>query len=263
VVGTTVNEVNLVEQAPRSGILWSGSTTVRIRPWQYEPSRAFLLIAGSHGPDLKLPDISIVEGWLNQLVDWGYSTVRTCALSPAPAQVLGGLGFESVQELSLMSAVIDSGTSHLPVPAPDIRAIRRFPGRPYSARITDALLTVDRAAFGDEWCMDSDMFDESRTATRRSRVFVAGGPDRPDGFLAIGATEGHSFLQRLAVDPRAQRRGVATRLVATGLQWAARIGCTQSIVNTATTNDPALALYRSFGFHPMEHGLHVLERSLR
>lgn len=252
----------MVEQTPRGGILWSGSTTVRVRPWQNDPGRAFLLISGSHGPDLRLPETPIVEGWLGQLADWGYRSVRTSALSPAPTQVLAGVGFESVQELSLLSAALDPDVDRGSRPAPDIRVVRRFPGRPHSARITESLLRVDRAAFGDEWCMDADMFDESRTATRRSRLLVAGNPDRPDGFLAVGVTGRHSFLQRLAVDPRAQRRGIASRLVVAALRWATDAGCTQSIVNTATSNDAALALYRSFGFHEMDHGLCVMERTL-
>lgn len=260
--GTTVIEVNLVEQTPRSGILWSGSTTVRARPWQHHPSRAFLLISGSHGPDLRLPDSSVIEGWLQQLAGWGYRSVRTSALSPTVATVFAGLGFEPAQELSLMSAVVGSDNASFRHPTPAVRAVHRLPGRPYAAGITESLLRVDRAAFGDDWCMDADMFDESRTATRRSRLLVASDHDQPVGFVAVGASGSTGFLQRLAVEPGSRRRGIASQLVAAALRWTSRVGCSQSIVNTATTNAPALSLYRRFGFAALDHGLTVMERPI-
>lgn len=260
--GTTVNEVNLVEHTPRGGVLWNGSTTVRVRPWQHDPSRAFLLISGSHGPTLRLPDPSVVQEWLDRLVDWGYRSVRTSALSPEPSATFTDLGFTSVQDLSLLSTVHDATKIHGRAPEPGVHVVRRIPGRRHSSRITRTLLQLDRSAFGDEWCLDEDMFDESRTATRRSRLFVAGNQMQPDGFVVVGATGSTGFVQRLAVAPHAQRRGVATRLVASALLWAARAGCGQSIVNTATTNEPALDLYRSFGFQPMDHGLTVMKKTL-
>lgn len=110
--------------------------------------------------------------------------------------------------------------------------------------------------------MDEDMLEESRTATRRARLFVAGDAECPEGFVTVGVTGNTSFLQRLAVEPRAQRQGTGTRLVDAALGWASSVGATQSIVNTATDNNAALALYRSFGFQEMDHGLTVMGRSL-
>lgn len=220
------------------------------------------MISGSHGPDLRLPESSILEGWIDQLAEWGYRSVRTSALSPGPAAAFARLGFTPVQELILLSAVLDTAPEIEPTSTIVVRAVKRVPGRPHSSRVTRTLLRLDRAAFGDDWCMDPAMFDESRTATRRSRLFVAGDRDRPEGFVAVGASGPNGFVQRLAVEPSSQRKGVASHLIADAMRWLRRIGCSQAIVNTATNNLPALALYRAFGFQPMDHGLSVLERSL-
>lgn len=220
------------------------------------------MIAGSHGPNVRLPEPSILNGWLEQLTRWGYRSVRTTALSPELAAAFAQLGFFPVQELALLSAVLLDTPELRARPSFAVRTIRRVPSRPYPTRIAEVLLRIDRSAFGEDWCMDPGMFDESRTATRRSRLFAAIDQHGPAGFITVGATGPSAFLQRLAVDPKSQRQGMASHLVSRSLQWARRVGCSHAVVNTATTNVAALDLYRSFGFTPMDQGLSVMERSL-
>jgi ribosomal-protein-alanine N-acetyltransferase len=80
---------------------------------------------------------------------------------------------------------------------------------------------------------------------------------------AISGRAGHSaYLQRLAVEPSKQQRGIGRALTIDSLVWAKRHRCGGVLVNTHVDNDPALGLYRSLGFVEMGYRLAVLERSL-
>jgi [ribosomal protein S18]-alanine N-acetyltransferase len=128
--------------------------------------------------------------------------------------------------------------------------------------MADAIIRVDRSAFGDEWMMDHETFREALHATRRSRIFVSHAHDELSGFVIAGVTDTYGFIQRLAVHPNFRRRGDATRLVQTALSWIHSHGCSSTVVNTETSNVPALSIYEKCGFVPMEYGLTVMERQL-
>ena len=70
------------------------------------------------------------------------------------------------------------------------------------------------------------------------------------------------YLQRLAVDPARQRHGAGSQLVDDALAWMHRRGATTAMVNTASDNDAALALYDAFGFHRRTDTLVLLELRL-
>ena len=254
--------MNLTTDTPRSGVVWSGASSVRVRPWPHVPGRAFLLITGSHGPDLTLPSREILHQWLHTISSWGYDSVRTTALAPAPAESLRDVGFTTAQDLSLLG-VRHHGKVQRDWPrdvAP--RSVRRHPTGRYSPRILRDILQVDRESFGDEWCLDAESLREAFSATRRSRLFISRNRGDIDGFVLVGATHDNGFIQRLAVTPTARRTGVATRLVARALHWTHTTGCTNTVVNTERSNTAALGLYTSFDFEELPHGLVVLEREL-
>jgi ribosomal protein S18 acetylase RimI-like enzyme len=81
-------------------------------------------------------------------------------------------------------------------------------------------------------------------------------------YAVSGRDARQGFLQRLAVHPRAQRQGYGRALVLDSLRWAARWRVDRVLVNTHTTNQPALDLYEGVGFHRLHERLHVFERSL-
>jgi len=79
------------------------------------------------------------------------------------------------------------------------------------------------------------------------------------GFSITGRAGSAAYLQRLAVDPRARRRGVARQLVDDACRWATRRGATRILVNTGVDNDAALALYDQTGFRRAPDELVVLQ----
>lgn len=259
---TTVFRVSLTARSPRSGVVWSGASSVRVRPWPLSPDRAYLLITGSHGPDLELPNSDILREWLHTIGSWGYHRVRTTALAPTPATALRTVGFVTAQELVLFKL------THFAPPSFDVprdiapKKVRRLPGNKYSASVLQELLVLDQIAFGDEWCLDELALRDAFSATRRSRILVSRRHGRIDGFVLVGATGNTGFIQRLAVHPDARRSGVASRLVSSALRWSHKAGCSATVVNTEVTNTAAIGLYKSFDFVEMDHGLQVLEREL-
>jgi ribosomal-protein-alanine N-acetyltransferase len=80
------------------------------------------------------------------------------------------------------------------------------------------------------------------------------------GYALSGRDARQVFLQRLAVRPEVQRRGIARALVDDCLAWAARWHAERVLVNTHVGNDAALALYANAGFHRLAERLHVFER---
>ncbi len=252
--------VSLVEQRSRAGVIWSGATTARARPWPQHPSRAALLIGGSHNPTVQLPDTPILQSWVDTLSRWGYDSVRTSPLAPVAVTALSAVGFNTSQKLTLLER-------------PDIRAVTvsqplrsvrpRFPmSRMPRPSMVEAILRIDHAAFGQEWMMDRETFREALHATRRARIFVSRVDGELSGFVIAGITDSYGFIQRLAVHPDFQRRGEASSLVQNSLSWIHSRRCRSTVVNTEVSNAAALSIYEDNGFVPLEYNLSVMERQL-
>ena len=252
--------VSLVEQRSRAGVIWSGATTARARPWPEVPTRAVLLIGGSHSPTVQLPDTPILQSWVDTLSRWGYDSVRTSPLAPIAATALSAVGFNTSQKLTLLERL---HTEPVVVTQPLRSARPRFPmSRMPAPSVVEAILRIDRTAFGDEWMMDQQTFREALHATQRARIFVSHDDDELTGFVIAGVTDSYGFIQRLAVHPDFQRHGVAGSLVQNSLSWIHSRGCRSTVVNTEVSNDAALSIYEKNGFVPLDYNLLVMERQL-
>jgi len=217
------------------------------------------MISGSHSPETELPAEDVLREWVATMTRWGYSSVRTCAMSTQAADALADIGFLPAQSLVLLRL------KHLSPPPYDIpvdvapRPVRLLR---YRTTLIQDVLHLDELAFGSEWHLDEETFRDALTATRHFRLLTASHRGVLEGFVLVGATDRTGFIQRLAVHPNARRTGVASRLITAAVEWSYRRGCTNTVVNTETNNDAALGLYRSIGFSEMDHGLTVLEREL-
>ncbi len=100
----------------------------------------------------------------------------------------------------------------------------------------------------------------AKAAAPRVALVVATGPDGSTaGFVLVtepgtgggpGLTDA-AYLSLLAVAPEAQGHGLGRRLLAAGVGAAADAGHETCELHALDDNEPALALYRSAGFHPV------------
>lgn len=221
----------------------------RVRPWSFRPDTAHLVMVQQR----VAPSAADLEAWCVDIANAGYQRVRTNAIGETMRVRAQALGFETVQELTLLEYVAPRGV------ALSKRATERLVPEHHTAASI-----VDRRAFGTEWGLDEATIAEVRRATPRHRARRIDGDDNAlAGYAITGRDQRQGFIQRLAVDPDQQRQGIGIALVLDALHWLAFWHVSRVLVNTAVDNDPALALYRRVGFRPLPDRLRVFERALR
>jgi ribosomal protein S18 acetylase RimI-like enzyme len=82
------------------------------------------------------------------------------------------------------------------------------------------------------------------------------------GYSLVGRAGDRGYVQRLAVDPDHQGRGLGRTLVVDGLWWLRRWRVREVLVNTQEGNDRAVVLYERLGFRHRPGGLAVLQADL-
>ena len=204
------------------------------------------------------------DEWLMQLAPQGITTVRTGALSSRQAAQAEAAGFHCIQELALLEARAPLESRPLDGRQLERRTSACRHGRAGESELT-LLADIDCAAFGEPWRLDAAMLADVCDATPAHRARVVRDGDHlltrtdPVGFLITGRAGRTGYLQRLAVHPAQQRRGVAAALVADSLVWLRRWRCDRVLVNTHVDNDAALNLFRGFGFVDLPERLRVFE----
>jgi ribosomal protein S18 acetylase RimI-like enzyme len=193
------------------------------------------------------PDTTDVERCLAGLRRRRVLQAVTPALNPFEAEPFRQAGFTVHEELHLLARPI---TDPLPRPGHPMRR-----GRPWDNR---RVLALDAMAFEDFWRFDSAALKEAKRATPTHRFMVATDGNRPIGYAVTGRAGSRGYLQRLAVDPAAQGRGVGSSLVHDSLGWLQRKRADLALVNTQERNTRALALYQRLGFRRQPEGLLVL-----
>ena len=190
---------------------------------------------------------------LCQLHHQGFQGAVTAALAPVEQRAFHDLGFAVVRRLHLLRRKVDV----MPA-APTVRTRR---GR---KRDHARVLTVDHAAFDPFWQIDGDGLAAALAVTQASRLRVTDAADGPDGgtgvvgYAVCGRTAGHGYVQRLAVHPDHQGRGLGAALLLDGLRWLTRWGAREIMVNTQLGNERSLRLYQHVGFRLVPDGLAVL-----
>jgi ribosomal protein S18 acetylase RimI-like enzyme len=243
------------EQAHPTRILRGAGMAARVRPWPGTRDVAHVVALDQQGP----PPVALLRSWLNDLRTEGYTSVRTGATAPTHRGPYDALGFTTIQQLALLRARL-SEVAHRPRRAsaePEVRLRRARAGE------LVVLAAIDRAAFPAGWSLDAAAIAEAAGATPSQLVRVARTRHGTAvGYAVSGRAGRASFLQRLAVRPDAQGRGVGMALVDDAMRWARRRRSTTMVVNTQHDNDAALSLYRRAGFQLLREELVVLERSL-
>lgn len=224
---------------------------VQVAAWRGDDHTVVL----SPSPDRPLPTVDDVALSLRHLTDRGHHRAITSALHQHELEPFLQNGFTVHERLHLLRHDLHALPEAPPVPLR--RAWRR--DRP-------AVLALDVVAFDEFWALDAKGLDDAVRATPVNRFRLHrhdhGSRAGIDAYAVTGRAGGRGYLQRLAVHPDHQRRGLGTALVADALGWLRRGGASQALVNTQERNAGALALYLACGFELEPTGLTVLARSL-
>lgn len=234
----------------------------RVRPWPFQPTVAHLVILHQQQ---RLPSLADLGRWGEQLRSLGFTSVRTGALAVAAGLRVETAGYTPVQELALLAHDHPGAGAAAASQVSSARTSR------LTERHLEVASAIDCAAFGSGWQLDGASVADVCRATPRHRGRLAhydapgdtaGDTTGPAGYAITGRDARQGFLQRLAVRPEVQGHGVGRLLVHDCLQWLARWRVQRVLVNTATDNAAALALYERAGFHRLGERLRVYERSL-
>ena len=232
-----------------------GADRLRVGPWRGDHRIAYLAPTPGHPPDP-----ATIRDCVGGLRRDGYVSVLTSALSPSEQRPFLACGFAVHEHLHLLRHPLDPAAPIQPIqPVGPVEPATTRRGR---RRDREAVLAVDHLAFSPFWRFDRAGLDDARDATPVSRFRVATQSGAVVGYAVTGRAGPISYLQRLAVHPDVQRRGIATMLVNDALRWATRRGARTMLVNTQEQNRPAVALYERLGFLLEAEGLDVLEHDL-
>jgi ribosomal-protein-alanine N-acetyltransferase len=248
----------------RPDVVLSQSERLRVRPW-----RADAAVAQISPPPGRAPSHDALAACLEDLARRGYHAAITSALTATESFPFADAGFRPFQHLillrrSLTPASPPAEARAQPTPPERGPTEARSPVHLRRARRRDAgaTLALDRRAFDEFWHLDSLGLIEARTATTSSRWRVAVLGTTIVGYAVTGRTGSVAYLQRLAVDPDVQGRGVGAALVTDAVAWAGRHHCDHLLVNTQHDNATALALYGRLGFSRLPDGLTVWHLAL-
>ena len=223
-----------------------GTERLRVGPWRGDARLAYV------APLAETPAASagMVRYCCSVLAEQGYVEVVTGALGANEQRGFLEAGFAVREALHLLSR-----------PLADLPPACAAPLHRGQRRHRADVLAIDASAFPPFWRLDQAGLDEAMAATRSARFRVAA-RGRVLGYAISGRSGTKGYLQRLAVDPAVEGRGLGRALILDGLRWMRRRGASQVVVNTQVGNERALRLYQHLGFRLESSGLAVLTRRL-
>ena len=235
--------------APDVDVIRWGRERARTVPWRGSQRVALLTPL----PGAPVPTLDFVRRCVDTLSARGFTGVVTGALAPVEQRAFLAAGFAEAERLHLLTHDL-SGLSVTRSPGARLRRAR--------ARDTDTILRIDQLAFPSFWQLDGAGLTDALTATSHARFEVAVDESTNQilGYAISGRSGRNGYLQRLAVDPTQQGRGLGRWLVVDGLRWLARWRAEQCVVNTQWGNEVALGLYERVGFSRLPQGLAVLHK---
>jgi ribosomal protein S18 acetylase RimI-like enzyme len=248
--GPRGHQHRLLGKHRRTGLIERGRERARAAPWRGDANIVLL----APWPDAPAPSTDFIRHCLELLAAQGFTTVITSALAPQEQRPFLAAGFDEHEGLHLLGHDLSDLA-----PRPARPALRR--GRRADR---EGALVVDRAAFDAFWRLDRRGLQDALDATPsvRFRVAALDGRTSLSAYAVSGRSGRHGYLQRLAVDPGHQRRGLGRALALDALHWLRRHGVVQAVVNTQLDNLGALELYRGLGFRLEPAGLAVLRHEL-
>lgn len=109
-----------------------------------------------------------------------------------------------------------------------------------------AVLEIERLSFSAPW--PAFAFEQELTANRLAHYRVARLADRVVAFGGIWLMVDEAHITTFGVHPDHRRRGIGRRLLLQLTDVALELGSARMTLEVRVSNEPAQALYRSFGF---------------
>ncbi|MGI8792575.1 MAG: GNAT family N-acetyltransferase [Acidimicrobiales bacterium] len=232
-------------------VQWGGERA-RVGSWRGDAAIGQL----SPVPGSPPPSAAFVHRCVATLRQQGFTRVVTGALTTTEQAGFLKAGFAVSEHLHLL--------------ARDLRTLPPSPTallRKAAQQDHPEVLEIDTLAFSPFWRLDPASLIEAVRATPHTRFRVACDADadgspapggRLIGYAIVGRSGRRGYLQRLAVRPGDESRGVGRALILDGLRWLRRWRADEVLVNTQHENARALALYEQLGFARQPSGLTVL-----
>jgi ribosomal-protein-alanine N-acetyltransferase len=109
-----------------------------------------------------------------------------------------------------------------------------------------AVLEIERLSFNSPW--PAFAFEQELTANRLAHYRVARVGDRVVAFGGIWLMVDEAHITTFGVHPDHRRRGIGRLLLLRLAEVAMELGSARMTLEVRVSNEPAQALYRSFGF---------------
>lgn len=114
----------------------------------------------------------------------------------------------------------------------------------------DQVLAIEQASFSQPWSRNLFLSEFRSPLISSLLVALAGDPGARivTGYLVYWLVQDEMHILNLAVSPAWRRKGIARRLVLTGIYRAWKKGATKAFLEVRASNREAQNLYSSLGF---------------
>jgi [ribosomal protein S18]-alanine N-acetyltransferase len=109
----------------------------------------------------------------------------------------------------------------------------------------DAILSIEKVSFLSPWTRVS--FEEALTSSI-SKAFVAETEGRVVAYVVLYSFDDEAHILNIAVDPQFRQRGWGTRMLSFVIERCGALGVKDYFLEVRESNEPAIGLYRAFGF---------------
>jgi len=149
-----------------------------------------------------------------------------------------------------------------PQPLPETRKAKGYIIRNITHEDLEAITQIDALAFGKFWHTKQEILAEALKHSVWARTVENPTTKQLLGFQISTPSPLGGHLARIAVHPKAQRKGLGYWLVHDVLTFFSHQNAERVTLNTQGNNAVAIGLYKRLGFRPTEEQFQVLVHSL-